>query len=89
MSEAAEQAAQWMFEQIQQRKMLDQGSAAMQIRKHFGKDLVYTNQNGNWGISPDVLKRFRKLTGDDVIWERGSRMWRTRKQYDKPGRQQD
>lgn len=89
MSELVDQAAQWMFDQIEQCQFLDQGFAAGEIRRRFDKELVYTNDNGNWAISPEVLKRFRKLTGDDVIWERGSRMWRKRKQYDKPGRQQE
>jgi hypothetical protein len=26
-------------------------------------------------ISRDVLAEFRKLTGDDVVWERGKRLW--------------
>jgi hypothetical protein len=31
---------------------------------------------------------FEKLTGDTVVWERGTRLWRKRQDYDRPGRQQ-
>ncbi|WP_420919872.1 DUF6953 family protein [Pectobacterium brasiliense] len=40
-------------------------------------------------IDKKVLNKFKKLTGDYVIWERGEKAWRKRTSYDKPGRQQD
>jgi len=85
----ARDVAQWMLETVQARRTLDQGTAAHQIRQQFGSEYVYTNANGNWGISPAVLKEFRKLSGDTVIWDRGYKEWRLRQAYDKRGRQQD
>jgi hypothetical protein len=69
--------------------ILDQGTAAYQISQQYGDGYVYINKSGNLAIAAPVLKEFHKLTGDNYIWERGSRMWRSRHQYDKPGRQQD
>lgn len=46
------------------------------IKKHFGADFVYTNENGNLAIGKDVLKEFRKLTDGKVIWERSEKAWR-------------
>lgn len=59
------------------------------VSKKFGKDFVYTNVNGNLSIGKDVLKEFKKLSGDDVVWERGEKAWRYRASYDSAGRQQD
>lgn len=86
---SAKEAAEWMLEEVQRSRLLDQETAAYQIKRRFGDDCVYINQNGNLAIASQVLKIFHKLTADDIIWERGTRTWRTRQQYDRPGRQQD
>lgn len=81
--------AQWMFDEVNRRNSLDQETAAHQIQMKFGKEFIYENQNGNPAINKDVVTAFRKLTGNAVVWERGSREWRKRQSSDKPGRQQD
>ena len=48
----------------------------MKIEQTCGEEHVYTNKNGNFAISKDVLKEFRKLTEGKVKWERGERAWR-------------
>ena len=53
------------------------------------REAGYRNENGNDAISEDVLKEFRKLTEHTAIWERGERMWRTRRDKDKAGRAQE
>jgi len=84
-----QEAAQWMFGELQRRKVLDQESAAWQLTRK-DKSLTYQNENGNLGISKPVLAAFNKLTkGDAVVWSRSERQWRFRKKYDKPGRMQD
>jgi hypothetical protein len=83
------EVAAFMVEQLQKQHSLYQETVVYHIKQQFGDDFVYINQNGNLAINKDVLKEFRKLTGDDVIWERGSRMWRERAKYDQEGRQQD
>lgn len=84
-----EEVAQWMLAELDRRQHLYQEDVAHQIRINFGEEFVYLNANGNIAIGRDVLKAFRALTGDAVIWERGQRMWRRRATYDPPGRQQD
>ncbi|WP_404999754.1 DUF6953 family protein, partial [Escherichia coli] len=44
--------------------------------KQFGDTFVYLNANGNLSIDKKVLAKFRKLTNDTVIWERGEKAWR-------------
>lgn len=85
----AKDVAQWMFDEVRRRNVLEQETAAHQIRMKFGKEFTYENENGNWAINKDVLAAFRKLTGDSIVWDRGSREWRKRHQSDQPGRQQD
>jgi hypothetical protein len=84
-----EQVAEWMVAELERVRYLEQESAVWAIKQKFGKRFVYDNANGNLAISPDVLKAFRRLTGESVVWERGSRTWRRRERYDTPGRQQD
>ncbi len=85
----ATDVAAWMVEHLKAQTWLYQETVVWEIQQQFGDDFVYENQNGNVAIGKEVLAAFRKLTGDDVVWERGTRMWRQRTQYDKSGRQQD
>jgi hypothetical protein len=80
--------AKWMMEQIGE-KPLYQDKAAWEIKKRFGETFVYSNENGNPAIVKAVLEKFRKVSGDDVVWSRGDYCWRRRRASDKPGRQQD
>jgi hypothetical protein len=85
----AKDVAQWMFDEVNRRSVLDQETAVDQIQRKFGKQFVYENVNGNPAISMDVLAAFRKLGGDSIVWDRSYSEWRKRQQFDKPGRQQD
>lgn len=51
--------------------------------------IVYTNESGNPALDTAVLREFRKLTEQTLIWERGENAWRRRKEDDIPTRQQD
>jgi len=81
--------AAWMVSEIQKDGVLYQDSVVGDIEQRFGTEFVYQNENGNPAIRRDVLTAFRKLTADDVVWERGERLWRKRATWDEPGRQQD
>ena len=81
--------AQWMKYQVEESSRLYQEVAGYKIKNLFGDNFVYKNANGNLSIDKNVLAKFKKLTGDEVIWERGDKAWRKRTSYDKPGRQQD
>lgn len=80
--------AAWMLEQLEEgsglfaAKRLRQTTVVRYIRQTYGDDFVYRNQRRNWAIVPEVLEEFRKLTPDDVVWSRGSQMWRSRKPTD-------
>ena len=84
-----EDVANWMMEQLREGRPLYQDDAAWKIKKHYGDAFVYNNANGNPAVGKDVLKAFRKVTDDSVVWSRSERCWRQRKPNDKPGRQQD
>ncbi len=88
-SKAVKEAAAWMVEQIKERRSLDQSDAADYLERAYSGELTYENENGNTAISKDVLAAFKKLTGDEVIWDRGYKEWRLRTKFDRPGRQQD
>lgn len=79
----------WMKSELDKSNWLYQEDAVYKIKDLFGNDFVYINDNGNLAIDKKVLAKFRKLTADDVIWERGEKAWRKRENYDQPGRLQD
>ncbi|KHS90771.1 DUF6953 family protein [Pectobacterium brasiliense] len=81
--------AEWMKSELDKSNRLYQETTVYKIKQLFGEVFVYTNANGNFSIDKKVLNKFKKLTGDYVIWERGEKAWRKRTSYDKPGRQQD
>lgn len=82
----AANVAEWMVEELRRVRFLYQDVVVTQIRERFGDEFAYINENGNAAIDRAILAEFRKLTGDDVVWERGERLWRFRESYDPPGR---
>ena len=81
--------AQWMFDELKRRRELYQEDAVGDIQRKFGQEFIYTNSEGGASISKSVLRSFRTITGNDVVWERGAKLWRPRQVPDGPGRQQD
>jgi len=85
----ARDVADFMVQELNRRRELDQETVVYQIKRKFGDAFVYTNENGNLGIDKTVLREFRNLT-PDVVWERGYRCWRKKNRFDESGkRQQD
>jgi hypothetical protein len=80
--------AQWMLEELKRETYLYQNMVVYDIEEKFGEEFTYINDNGNPAIDQRVLKEFRKLTEQTVVWERGERLWRLREDYDDPGRRQ-
>jgi hypothetical protein len=70
------------------RPVLTQKQAVRIILQDFDGVFLYKNKRHHWAIDRLVLSAFLKLTGDDVVWERGKQRWRRRRDSDKPGRQQ-
>lgn len=86
---SAREVAEWMVKQLDQTDYLYQETVVCEIAEQFGDEFTYTNNQGGYSISREVLKAFRTLTEDTAVWERGERLWRKREPYDPPGRQQD
>lgn len=84
----ANAVAAWMVQTLEARGYLYQDEA-VEIRGKFGEAFTYDNDNGNLAINRNVLSTFRRLTGEDVVWDRGERTWRRRESHDVSGRQQD
>lgn len=84
----ATDAAKWMLDEVHKTGMLYQDTAVDDIERLFGTAFVYENDSGNPAIGRDVLKAFRKLSGDAVIWEASEKAWRPREAHDDPGRRQ-
>ncbi len=78
------EVAEWMLKNLEINKTLDQEWAVYEIKKKFGSEYTYVNENGNLSIDKSVLREFRKLTEGRVVWERSDRCWRFRNQFDPP-----
>lgn len=85
----AEEVASFMLTEIDKGMYVYQETIVYQISSQFGSQFTYYNENGNLAISKEVLKAFRKISKDKVVWLRGDRAWRLRQASDRPGRQQD
>jgi hypothetical protein len=77
------EVAEWMLAEMGEAKWLYQETIVYKIKKHWGDTYVYQNASGNLAISRGVLKEFRALTEDTLVWERGERAWRPRRPGDK------
>jgi hypothetical protein len=84
---AASDVAAWMLEKLKRDGCLYQADAAGHIQRKFGESFVYHNEAGNLAIAERALVAFRKLTPEDIVWDRAQRMWRKRVKTDGKGRQ--
>jgi hypothetical protein len=75
---SATSVARWMAAQLSQSDHLFQETVARDIVSRFGGEFTYVNAKGGLGIRKSVLAAFKKLAGDQVVWERRSRVWRKR-----------
>ncbi len=80
------EVAEWMLGELNREDCLHQEAVVSDIESKFGEEFVYTNENGNLAIRRQVLKEFRSISGDDVVWDRTEFMWRKRESHDEPGR---
>ncbi len=79
-----EDVARWMQEELEKSGELDQADAVHEIEVRFGEEFAYINENGNPAIDRKVLKAFRKLNEDVVVWDRYHLRWRKREPHDPP-----
>lgn len=78
-----------MVAELKKERFLHQHVAAYEIHQRFGEEFVKYNQQGNMAIEKAVLDKFKKLTGNLVVWDRSERLWRYREEHDAAGRQQE
>lgn len=83
-----EDVARYMLRRLQETSYLYQEQIVYEIQSKFGERFTYTNENGNLAIDRLVLKEFRELSGEDVVWERSERLWRRRASYDPQDKRQ-
>jgi len=84
-----QEIANWLYGELKKQGYLYQEEAVDGIVEKFGEEFVYENENGNLAIDRKVLKRFREITGNSVVWVRSEKMWRFREKGDSEGRMQD
>lgn len=83
------EVAEWLYEKLKKQGYLYQEEAVYEILEKFGEAFIYENENGNPAINRKVLKEFRKITDNGVVWVRSEKMWRFREEGDSEGRMQD
>lgn len=73
----ASTVASWLLAQIEAvaPRHAYQNQLVARIRKDFGAEWSYQNDNGNWAISKEVLKEFGKLKYPNLQWHSGSQAW--------------
>ena len=81
-----QEVAEWMAQAVTEQGRLYQERAVRHIAEHFGEEFTYENESGNPAIAKPVLRAFRRLTEDTVVWERGDRSWHVRTDRDGAGR---
>ncbi|MGY4403927.1 DUF6953 family protein [Bradyrhizobium sp. USDA 3315] len=74
--------AEWMIKLMGDSHWLYQETVVRKIKETYGDEYVYTNDNGNLAISKGVLKEFRKLTAETLVWQRGEKAWRPRRPHE-------
>jgi hypothetical protein len=81
--------AEWMYEELKRNGILYQEEAIYGIMENFGEEYTHLNENGNPAIDRKVLKEFRKLTDETVVWVRSEKCWRFREEGDENSRMQN
>lgn len=70
-----QQAAQWMFDEINQTGLLKQEAAAHYINDSFGGDCIEKSEFGNPSISKNVRDAFKRLHRGSVGWQEEDKAW--------------
>jgi hypothetical protein len=78
----AKDVAQWMLEELQRSGVLSQRFVLHEIPARFGEEFICSNKNGNPAIVRQVLREFRWLTKNTVVWVARDNCWRFRTERD-------
>ncbi|WP_407107280.1 DUF6953 family protein [Rhodococcus aetherivorans] len=76
MSTTKEDIACWMIKQFDDQRTISQYAMVTRIKKTFGPEWVYKNENGNPAIHKGVLAEFRKLHNGSIVWDKSYRQWK-------------
>ena len=77
-----------LLRHLERLKFLDHSVAVDLIRKEFGSQFILPNDLGNESIDPRILKAFKVLSGDNIVWDRSQQHWRPREPPDAKSRLQ-
>jgi len=80
-----EDVAQWMIDELEKSGQLYQWEAVLELQSRFGDDFTYLNESGNFAIDRRVLRAFRNLAEDTIVWRRREHCWARRGPHDPPG----
>ena len=78
--------AKWMQSELERDGCLYQDDAVDFAVKSKADSLLRENANGNLVLGRKLLKEFRKLNENDVVWVKPDRYWRFRVPEDEEGR---
>ena len=78
--------ANWMLQKLTQDESLYREDVISFLETNKLNSFLHENENGNLVIAPTVLKAFKKITSDSVVWVRGESYWRFKINSDGVGR---
>jgi hypothetical protein len=83
----AADVASWMFAEFNRNQALFHDVAVTGIRQKFGTEFTHLGEEGYHQIDQDVLREFRAIAKDTIVWVPLKHYWRMRTENDKPGRE--
>lgn len=82
----APDATLWMLSKLKQDGCIYQDDVVDYLVKANAEDLLRENADGNLVVGAPLLKAFREVTEDSVVWVKPDKYWRWRVPEDEPGR---
>lgn len=80
-------AAEWMLSELERQGCLYQDDVVDHLVKSKQEELLRENAEGSLVLRTSLLKAFRNLGENDVVWVRPDFYWRYRVREDEPGRE--
>jgi hypothetical protein len=85
-ADPAEVIALWMLSMFRKTGGLTQKQAVWGIRELYGAQYLMTSARGRQTLPQPILKAFKRLDPDGIVWSTHRRAWRPRQPEDPPGR---
>jgi hypothetical protein len=74
----AAEVASWMFAEFNRNQALFHDVAVTGIREKFGPEFTHLGNEGHHQIDQDVLREFRALAKDTIVWVPMRNYWQKR-----------